>query len=128
MDSTFFARRATRTFLTGTFLTGTLLALLMSAQAANAFDFDDVANLARRKARAAFEPPDRSQPTELELLGYDEYRDIRFRPDRAIWRAEGLPFDLMFFHRAQSNPRVRMNAVVDGDARHLPYDSTDFIF
>jgi periplasmic glucans biosynthesis protein len=123
MDSTFFARHAARMFLMGT-----LFALLLSAHAANAFDFDDVANLARRKARAAYEPPDRSQPTELELLGYDQYRDIRFRPDRAIWRAEGLPFDLMFFHRAQSNPRVRMNAVVDGDARHLPYDSADFDF
>src|SRR5688500_20322038 len=84
MDSTFFARRAARTFLTGT-----LLALLMSAHTANAFDFDDVANLARRKARAEFEPPDRSQPTELELLGYDQYRDIRFRPGRAIWRSWG---------------------------------------
>ncbi|HOX18731.1 MAG TPA: glucan biosynthesis protein, partial [Spirochaetales bacterium] len=41
-------------------------------------------------------------PAELEALGYDNYRDIRFRPDRAIWRAEGRPFDLMFFHRAQS--------------------------
>jgi periplasmic glucans biosynthesis protein len=123
MDSTSSARRGARAFLTGT-----LLAVLLSAQTANAFDFDDVANLARRKARAAFEPPDRAQPAELEQLGYDRYRDIRFRPDRAIWRAEGLPFDLMFFHRAQSNPRVRMNAVVDGEARHLPYDSADFDF
>jgi glucans biosynthesis protein len=104
------------------------LALLLGAQAAAAFDFDDVANLARRKARAAYEPPDRVQPAELELLGYDRYRDIRFRPDRAIWRAEGLPFDLMFFHRGQGNPRVRMSEVVAGEARHLPYDSDDFDF
>ncbi len=90
------------------------LLLLAGAHAAFAFDFDDVAALARRKARAPYQPPDRAQPAELELLGYDEYRDIRFRPDRAIWRAEGCPFDLMFFHRAQSNPRVRMNEVVDG--------------
>jgi glucans biosynthesis protein len=117
---TLIARRATRAVLAA--------ALLSSAQAAIAFDFDDVAALARRKARAPYEAPDRKQPEELELLGYDRYRDIRFRPDRAIWRAEGLPFDLMFFHRAQSNPRVRMNAVVDGDARHLPYDSADFDF
>jgi len=114
------ARRAARVLAAVVFLSSTQLAL--------AFDFDDVAELARRKASGPYEPPDRTQPAELELLGYDRYRDIRFRPDRAIWRAEGRPFDLMFFHRAQSNPRVRMNEIVDGDARHLPYDSDDFDF
>ncbi|HSC14579.1 MAG TPA: glucan biosynthesis protein, partial [Gammaproteobacteria bacterium] len=107
---------------------GALLAVLVGANTALAFDFDDVAALARRKARERYEPPDRTQPTELELLGYDRYRDIRFRPDRAIWRAEGAPFDLMFFHRAQSNPRVRMNEIVGDEARHIPYDSADFDF
>lgn len=120
MGSMFFARRAAHLFLA--------IACLSSAHAASAFDFDDVAALARRKARAQYQPPDRAQPRELELLGYDRYRDIRFRPDRAIWRAEGLPFDLMFFHRAQSNPRVRINEVVEDEARHLPYDSGDFDF
>jgi glucans biosynthesis protein len=123
MVSTSFARRAAHVSSAGA-----LLALLLHTQAAAAFDFDDVAALARRKARAPYRPPDRAQPAELETLGYDRYRDIRFRPERAIWRAEGLPFDLMFFHRAQSNPRVRMNQVVDDDARRLPYDSADFDF
>src|SRR5262245_65403351 len=123
MISTVFARRAAHGILACT-----LVAILSSASTAFAFDFDDVAALARRKARAPFVPQDRAQPRELELLGYDRYRDIRFRPDRAIWRAEGLPFDLMFFHRAQSNPRVRMNEIVDGKARRLRYDSADFDF
>ena len=120
MAFTFTARGAARTLMAGV--------MLASAGSALAFDFEDVAELARRKALAPFEPPDRTQPTELELLGYDRYRDIRFRPDRAVWRAEGLPFDLMFYHRAQSNPRVRMNEVVNGAARHLPYDDADFDF
>src|SRR5688572_24526004 len=123
MFSTFSARRATRALLAFA-----LHALVFGASTAAAFDFDDVAELARRKALAQYEPPDRSQPMELELLGYDRYRDIRFRPERAIWRAEGAPFDLMFFHRGQGNPRVRMNEVVDEDARHLRYDSDDFDF
>jgi glucans biosynthesis protein len=110
------------------FNVGVMLAALTIAQSAAAFDFDDVAELARRKANAPYEPPDRTQPAELEALGYDRYRDIRFRPDRALWRDQDLPFDVMFFHRAQSNPRVRMNEVVEGEARHLPYDSADFDF
>ena len=110
------------------FVAGVLVVTLFSTNVAFAFDFDDVAALAQRRAGARYEPPDRRQPAELELLGYDAYRDIRFRPDRAIWRAEGLPFDLMFFHRAQSNPRVRINEIVDGKARRIPYDSADFDF
>jgi glucans biosynthesis protein len=115
------------TLLSRAGLVSALLVLLATANVAAAFDFDDVAALARRRART-YEPPDRAQPAELAALGYDRYRDIRFKPDRAIWRAEGLPFDLMFFHRAQSAPRVRMNEIVDGNARHLPYFSADFDF
>jgi glucans biosynthesis protein len=123
MISTFAVRRAFR------LLTATLfLASFAGANGAHAFDFEDVAELARRKARAPYKAPDRSQPAELEALGFDRYRDIRYRPDRAVWRAEGLPFDLMFFHRGQSNPRVRMNEVVASRARHLRYDSADFDF
>jgi glucans biosynthesis protein len=123
MISTFLARRAARGVVVGA-----MLGTLVNADTALAFDFEDVAALAQRKARERYEPPDRTQPAELEQLGYDRYRDIRFRPDRAIWRAEGAPFDLMFFHRAQSNPRVRMNEIVGDAARHLPYDSADFDF
>jgi len=123
MDQTFFARRAARVFLSGA-----LLAFLLGAHAASAFDFDDVAALARRKVRAPYKPPDRSQPAELEALDYDQYRDIRFRPDRAVWRAEDLPFDVMFFHRGKANAHVRMNEVVADKPRHLPYDRADFDF
>ncbi len=122
MASTFSARRAARALIAGAVLA------LFCANVASAFDFDDVAALARRKARTAYRAA-RSRPAHrAQLLGYDRYRDIRFRPDHAVWRAEGLPFDVMFFHRAQSNPRVRMNEVVENKARHLPYDSADFDF
>ncbi len=123
MDSTFLAARRARAHHAAA-----ALVLLFAASTAFAFDFEDVATLAQRRARAPYKPPDRVQPIELEKLGYDQYRDIRFRPDHAIWRAEGLPFDLMFFHRGQGNPRVRMNEIVAGNARHLPYDRADFDF
>ena len=63
-----------------------------AAHTAAAFDFDDVAAIARRLGRAPYKAPDRVQPAELEALDYDQYRDIRFSPDRALWRAENLPF------------------------------------
>jgi glucans biosynthesis protein len=33
-------------------------------------------------------------------MGYDEYRDLRFRPERAVWRDEDLGFELQFFPSA----------------------------
>ena len=63
MDSTFLPRRAARLILTGAWL-----AFLSSAHAALAFDFDDVAALAQRKARSPYKPPDRAEPAELEAL------------------------------------------------------------
>lgn len=104
---------------------GVLLAALGWVRLAPAFDFDDVAALARKQALAPYRVPDRKQPAELAALNYDQYRDIRFRPDHALWRADNLPFEVMFFHVGKANERVRMNEVA-GKVRHLPYDRADF--
>jgi glucans biosynthesis protein len=117
-------RRTLRRALSALLLAG----LAAAAPVATAFDFEDVAALARRQARRAYEQVDRAQPAELEALTYDQYRDIRFRPDRALWRADGLPFEAMFFHRGRTNDRVSMNEIVENRARHLPYDRADFDF
>jgi glucans biosynthesis protein len=101
------------------------LAALAAAHPADAFDFEDVAEIARRQARSAYRAPDRALPEELQNLNYDQYRDIRFRPDQALWRAEGLPFEVMFFHVGRDNESVRMNEVEER-ARHIAYDTADF--
>ena len=103
-----------------------LLAALAGVRDAAAFGFDDVAAVARKQARAAYKPLDQKEPAELAALNYDQYRDIRFRPEHSLWRAENLPFEAQFFHRGAGNLRVRMNEVVAGKARHLPYESKDF--
>src|SRR4051794_14375130 len=107
-------------------LAGVLLSLLHSAPAA-AFGFDDVAKLAQKQAQAPYKSSERAPPAELKALTYDQYRDIRFRPDHALWRPEGLPFELMFFHlgKFQTQP-VRINEVTDKGVRHIAYDSSDF--
>ena len=56
-----------------------------AAGAAGGFDLDDVADKARssRPSRSAR----RSQvPDWLLKITYDQWRDIRFRPERALWR------------------------------------------
>ena len=37
-------------------------------------------------------------PAWMNNLTYDQYRDIRFNPDQALWSTEKLPFRAMFFH------------------------------
>jgi len=47
---------------------------------------------AKRRAASAYVPQHGSLPSWLDRLGPDQYRSIRFNPDLAIWRADGLPF------------------------------------
>jgi glucans biosynthesis protein len=66
-------------------------------------------------------------PQALKDLSYDQARDIRFRPDHAVWRSLGLPFELMFFHlgKYQTEP-VRMHELSPDGERALPYRPEDF--
>ena len=105
-----------------------ILLVALHGAAAAAFDFGDVAGKAESQARQAYRAPSRQAPPELQALNYDQYRYIRFRPERSRWRAEKLPFELMFFHLGgefQTLP-VRMNEIAPGGARYIRYDSADF--
>jgi glucans biosynthesis protein len=104
-----------------------VLALLLAAAPARAFDFDDVAALAKSAADRPYRDESRPPPPELQALTYDQYRDIRYRPDHALWHAEKLPFEAMFFHlgKFQTAP-VRINEVGPEGVRHVAYDGAAF--
>lgn len=107
-----------------------ILALLLTAlqaSPASAFGFDDVAARAEKQARSPYKTLSRPPPAELQALNYDQYRDIRFRPDHALWRPEKLPFEVMFFHLGKfQKETVRINEVTPRGVQHLRYDSADF--
>ena len=98
--------------------------VLVAASPAFAFGLDDVATKARSLAAQAYKPPAVKLPAELRDLDYDGYRDIRFRPEKAIWRDDKLPFELMFFHqgRAVSEP-VQINVTEPSGERVVPFDA-----
>ncbi|RJG01975.1 glucan biosynthesis protein G [Noviherbaspirillum sedimenti] len=73
--------------------------LLLPWSIARAFGFNDVASQAKRLAVSSYKTPENNLPTALTKLGYDQYRDIRFRHDQFLWRRERLPFELAFFHQ-----------------------------
>ncbi len=61
--------------------------------------FESIQSRARDLAYKPFVPPNRdSLPSWMNDLNYDQYRDIRFNPNQALWAAEKLPFRAMFFH------------------------------
>ena len=74
--------------------------IVVSATPAGAFDLADVS----RRAEEIAKEPYRDRQTHVPawmlkgVLSYDQWRDIRFRPDQALWRREKLPFQVQLFH------------------------------
>jgi len=97
-------------------------AFLLPARS-EAFGFDDVAQRARELAGASYKKADVNLPKELQELTYDQYRDIRFKPDRSWWRSSKLPFELTFFHQGlYYNQPVRLNEVSPEGIREIRFD------
>ena len=94
---------------------------------ANAFGFDELSERARRLAQQPHRASASTLPGELQALSYDQYRDIRFKPERALWRGEGLPFEVMFFHlgKQQTEP-VLINEITPQGVRHIGFDRDHF--
>jgi glucans biosynthesis protein len=60
-------------------------------------------------------------------MTYDQWRDIRFRPEQSLWRAEKLPFQVQLFHPGLYFDRsVMVNVVEDGRVAPLPFDAKFF--
>ncbi|MDB5424876.1 MAG: glucan biosynthesis protein, partial [Phenylobacterium sp.] len=86
----------------------------------------------RRKARAlaarAYSAPANPLPPGFAELDYDGYRDLRFRPELAVWRGLGLPFQLQMFARSgPHSDRVELFEVVEGAIRPIRYRPELFV-
>ena len=94
---------------------------------ARAFGLEEVEQRARALAARPFEAPRDTLPDAIRHLSYDQYRDIRFEPARALWRGEHLPFEVMFFHQGSSflSP-VTIHEVGPEGVRDVPFDPTAF--
>ncbi|HSI11289.1 MAG TPA: glucan biosynthesis protein, partial [Chthoniobacter sp.] len=53
-----------------------------------------VRTFAHALSRRPFQRPAEVLPAALGRVGYDQYRDIRFRSNKAVWHKEGLGFEL----------------------------------
>lgn len=108
-------------------LTTLLLPCPAPAETEGVFTFDVVIDRARALAESPFEDRSRSVPDFLLDIDYDQWRSIRFRPDRALWKEENLPFQLQFFHPGLFYDRAVTIHVVDGGlATPLPFAKESF--
>lgn len=71
---------------------------MLAAHPAGAFGLEEVAQRAKQLAAKRYDDSPGSVPRWLLEIDYDQHREIRFRPDRALWRDRGLPFSVQFFH------------------------------
>jgi glucans biosynthesis protein len=104
-------------------------AAAQAAPEAAAFDANVVRNMARQLAQRPFKKVDQAVPKELKDIDYDAYRAVRFRPERALWRGEDLPFQVQFFHRGFIFlDRVQIFEVSGGRSRSIAYSPSLFEF
>ncbi|MBO1074757.1 glucan biosynthesis protein [Roseomonas marmotae] len=93
------------------------------------FDSNTVREMARKLAAEPYKAPSEDLPAPFNDLGYDQYRDIRYRPDRALWAPENLPFQMQLFHRGfLYKPRVDMFEVANGVARPIRFNRDLFSY
>lgn len=65
---------------------------------AKSVHFKDVQNMAKKLASKPYEhSQNNSLPAELKNMGYDQWRDLRFKDAKSLWGGEGS-FKVHFFH------------------------------
>lgn len=91
-----------------------------------AFGFEDVSKRAKQLAARSYKAPEAKLPAVLRDIGYDAYRDIRFKADSALWRGRH-PFEVQFFHPGFlfQHP-VRINVIGASGVSKLPFDPKAF--
>jgi glucans biosynthesis protein len=95
--------------------------------AAPRFGYEDVVKRAKELAAAPFDARVAPLPDGLQHLDFDAWRDIRFRPDKALLGQDGGPFRLQLFHLGHLYTRpVTVNILRDGIPAPVPYAANLF--
>ncbi|HPB69119.1 MAG TPA: glucan biosynthesis protein, partial [Candidatus Omnitrophota bacterium] len=61
--------------------------------------FKTIIGQAEQLAQEPFQDPlVHKLPPSLDTMGYNQWRDIRFKPEAALWKDSETPFQIQFFH------------------------------
>ncbi|QEA40622.1 glucan biosynthesis protein [Pistricoccus aurantiacus] len=88
--------------------------------------YQHVIDKAQTLAGEDYRPQDEALPVALREMSYDDYRNIRFRQEQALWKDAGL-FEVQFFHPGFLY-KVPVEITLDEDNRlePLPFDTQMF--
>ncbi|EAR21714.1 glucan biosynthesis protein [Nitrococcus mobilis] len=107
-------------------IAGLTLATAVSAENSSEKLFGQIAKKARELAAQPYQAPQEKLPDALTRLSYDQYRDIRFRPERTLWNGQAL-FSIQLFHLGfLYHDPVTINVVENGQIKTLSFDSKLF--
>ncbi len=110
-------------------LTALLLVIVISSRSQESFSFDNVVEMAETMAHENYLSAAPAIPKSLRTLGYDAYRDIRWKDELTLWRREGLPFQARFFHPGFLFDRpVEIYVLPDNADKPLRYSPEFFNF
>jgi glucans biosynthesis protein len=104
-----------------------VLAVAGLSSVATAFDLNDVSDKAQQLAKEPYREPKQQVPDWLLKINYDQWRDIRFRGEQALWRDRHVPFQVQFFHPGlYYNRIVTMNVVDAKGVRPVEFSPSQF--
>ncbi len=90
------------------------------------FGFEQVVALAADLARNPYKDTPKV-PEYLTKIDYDHWREIRFKPERALWRDEKLLFEIQLFHVGfLYNRSVEIHIIEPGAIQTVPFSSNFF--
>lgn len=90
--------------------------------------FERVIERAKGLAESAYSAPQSPLPDKLKNLSYNDYRNIRFRNEHALWRDDRL-FEVQFFHPGflYDDP-VEMHVLKGGRVEKVDFDPAMFSY
>ncbi|MEO9591547.1 glucan biosynthesis protein [Rhodopirellula bahusiensis] len=112
---------------------------MLTAPAAQALDLIDVRDFESLKKLAAEQSqqpydPAAALPEPLASWQYDDYMKVKYRPERATWFDQGLPFWLETFHRGFVQTDLvelfTLNPSPSGDtiSQRIAFNTNDFAY
>lgn len=88
--------------------------------------FEHVIGRARDMANDSYTAPESPLPEEVANMGYDDFRNIRFKRESALWHGEKL-FEVQFFHPGfLYDTPVNLHVLRDGQVEELNFDTSMF--
>ncbi|MEQ1719032.1 MAG: glucan biosynthesis protein, partial [Hyphomicrobium sp.] len=92
-----------------------------------AFSAEIVKDMAAKLAKGDFTKATVELPEPFNKLSYDQYRDIRFKSDQAIWRGDKLDAEVQLFPMGWLyDTPVEIWLIEDGEARAMTADGRLF--